>query len=699
MPDLLIEVGCEELPSSACREIIDQAPALVGEALAAAGVPEGWSLRLSVAPRRFAAHVAGLPEELAPTSRTVRGPAAAAAFDAAGAPTKAALGFARGQGVAVEELVVREDGGRDFVFAEIRGEGRRMADLVPDVAARLVGGLRFSKTMRWGAGTGLRFSRPVRWIVAKLDEETVPFALHGLTAGDVSQGHRFLGGPAVIGSAGAYADALEAVAVIPSHESRRATIVAGLDAAAEAAGGAWSDPGGKLEEVLFLVEWPSVITGRFDARHLRLPARVLVTAMQGHQRYFPLQDESGALLPAFLAVSNGDPAHADVITRGNEGVLDARLQDAEFSFDKDLEAGLDALDRRLDAIVFHQRLGSMAAKRDRLVDGAAEVAAAVGADPDTREAAVAAARLAKADQGAVLVAEFSELEGYVAAEYARRAGVPEEVARAVEEHYLPEGAASPPPASAAGAVLAAAERIDNLVGAFAVDEAPTGSKDPYGLRRAALGLVRIALDRGWDLDPRPLLRAAYARLAAQGADLPVPSDETVARVGEFLDDRLVYLLGEEGIGGEAVTAAIGARVGGLTTTAAWARAIQAERGGAPFIAVWTASTRLNRLARKAPEDDVAIAPGDDPGEAALRSAVEAAAAPITTAQERGDFAAALAAAEPLAQAVDRFFVDVLVNADDPGVRARRYALVRATADALGRVADFDRITDVGGGAR
>ena len=696
MPDLLIEVGCEELPSSACREIVAQAPALLGAALAAAGVPEGWSATVSVAPRRFAVQATGLPVELASTSRTVRGPAAKAAFDAAGAPTKAALGFARGQGIPVEDLVVREDGGREFVFAELHAEGRPMEELVPDVAAHLIGGLRFSKTMRWGSGTGLRFSRPVRWIVAKLDDRTVPFEIHGLTAGDVSQGHRFLGAPATIASAATYVSALEQVAVIPSHEARRTSILADLDAAAEAAGGTWADPGGKIEEVVFLVEWPSVITGGFDERHLRLPSRVLVTAMQGHQRYFPLRDDDGGLLPKFLAVSNGDPAHAATITRGNEGVLDARLQDAEFSFDKDLEAGLVALDARLDAIVFHKRLGTMAQKRDRLVAGVLELADAVGADPATREAAEHAARLAKADQGAVLVAEFSELEGYVAAEYARREGVSDEVAEAVEQHYLPEGADSPLPSNPAGALLAATERIDNLVGAFAVDEAPTGSKDPYGLRRAALGLVRIALDRGWDVDPRPLLEAAHARLAAQGADLALPADATVDAIQAFLGDRFVYLLGEEGVGAEAAAAAIGARLGGLTTTAAWARAIQSARGGAPFIAVWTASTRLNRLARKGPDDEVPITPGDDPGEAALRSAVEAAAVPIDAAHGRGDFDAALAAAEPLASAVDRFFVDVLVNAEDPGVRARRYALVREAAGVLSQVADFERVTDVGG---
>lgn len=695
MPDLLLEVGCEELPSSACREIVEQAPGLYAAALEALGL-EGGAVSVSVAPRRFAVHGSGLPPELAASSRTVRGPAASAAFGPDGAPTRAAEGFARGQGLAVADLVVRDDGGRDFVFAEIAQPGRPLDELVPEIAARIVNGLRFSKTMRWGAGTGLRFSRPVRWIVAKVDDRTVGFDLHDLRAGDVSQGHRFLGAPATIPAAAAYAETLRGAAVIASHDERRATILAGLDAAAAAAGGTWSDPGGKLEEVLFLVEWPSVITGGFDERHLRLPARVLVTAMQGHQRYFPLSDAAGELLPAFLAVSNGDPAHAAIITRGNEGVLDARLQDAEFSFDKDLEAGLAALDGRLDAIVFHARLGTMAHKRDRLVAGVADLAARLDVDGPTREAAGHAARLAKADQGAVLVAEFSELEGYVAAEYARREGADPLVATAVEEQYLPEGADSPLPRTAPGALLAAAEKIDNLVGAFAVDEAPTGSKDPYGLRRAALGLVRIALDRGWDLDPLPAVAASHAMLAAQGADLAVAAEEVQEGVGAFLADRLVYLLGTEGVGAEAAAAAIGAGLGGVSATAAWARAIQAARGGDDFASVWTASTRLGRLARKGPSEDAPVTAGDDPGEAALRDAIVSAREPIEAARGAGDFAGALSAAGPLAAAVDRFFVDVLVNAEDPGVRARRYVLVREAAGVLSRVADFERVTEVGG---
>ena len=698
MPDLLVEVGCEELPSSACREIIEQAPGLFASSLAALGLEAPPRVELSVAPRRFALVAAGLPEGTASSSRRVRGPSAEAAFDADGAPTKAAQGFARGQGVPVADLVLDDSDGRRFVFAERREEGRPVDELVPDLVARLIGGLRFSKTMRWGDGTGLRFSRPVRWIVAKVDERTVPFELHGLVAGDVSQGHRFLGGPAEISSPSSYHEALEAAAVIADHERRRARIVSDLDAAAAEAGAVWRDPGGKLEEVVFLVEWPSVVTGRFDPRHLKLPPRVLVTAMQGHQRYFPLEDPEGGLRAAFLAVSNGDPAHAGVIARGYEDVLDARLQDAEFSFERDREAGLEALGARLDSIVFHARLGTMADKRDRLVAGVADIAAATGAGDDVAGTAEQAARLAKVDQGAVLVAEFSDLEGYVAAEYARLEGVDEAVARAIEEQYLPEGPDSPLPATEAGAILAAAEKVDNLVGAFAVGEAPTGSKDPYGLRRAGIGLVRIALDRGWDVDPCDLLRPAYGRLAAQGADLALSEEEAVDAVQAFLADRLAYLLAEEGVSPEAAAAAMGSGLGGAPSTAAWARAIDAAREGDAFASAWTAATRLVRIARKGPGDEIAPAPGDDPGEAALRDAVEAARPGIEAGRDARDFGAALDAAAGLAPAVDRFFTDVLVNADDPGVRARRYALVREAAELLGRVADFERVTD-GGGSR
>ncbi len=693
--ELLVEIGCEELPAGACREAIAQVPGLVAQALAAARLPDA-PVRVWVAPRRIAFAVQGLPETREGRTVEVRGPAEQAAF-ADGAPTRAAEGFARGQPAPVVALVLREDGGRRFVFARREEPESDVAELVPGIAGHVLEGIRFGKNMRWGAGDGLRFSRPVRWLVAKLGDRTVEFSLHGLVAGDTSRGHRFLGGPAVVASAGAYRDALRAVGAVADHDERRAEIVRGLDAAAAAEGCVWQDPGGKLEEVLFLVERPSVIAGDIAPEHLRLPERVLVTAMQSHQRYFPLRRADGGLAPRFLAVSNGDPAHAEVITRGNAGVLDARLQDAAFSWDRDREAGLSALDARLETIVFHAKLGTMAAKRDRLRAGAGRLARLVGLDAAAVAAAERAGELAKVDQGAVLVNEFSELEGYVAAEYAALEGEPEAVCTAVREHYLPEGPDSPLPSSAVAAVVALAEKLDNLVGAFLVDEVPTGSKDPYGLRRAAAGVVRILADRAWDVPLRPAMGEIASELARQGAAASVEPSAALDRLEEFIGDRVAFALAEDGVGPESAAAAQGAGLGTVAGTMVWARALDAARGTDDLAAAWTACTRLVRIAAKAPEgtDAVVVASAGDPGEDALAAAVAAAAPGVATARASRDMRAALAAVRPLADAVDRFFEDVLVNTDDPVARARRYALIRDAGAVLRDVADFPRITRVG----
>lgn len=697
MPDLLIEIGCEELPSSACREAIAQAPGLLDSAIADLSLGAGGAVAW-VAPRRIAVYAAEVADRQGGEAVSVRGPAASAAFGEDGAPTKAAEGFARGQGVDVAALVVREDpsSGRDFVWVDKAGDDSPLVDLVPEIARRVLEGLRFGKTMRWGDGQGLRFSRPVRWITAKAGDVTVEFEVAGIPAGGTSQGHRFLGGPVSVAAAGTYRDDLRASCVIADHVARREGIVAGLDAAAAAAGGTWSDPAGKLEEVLHLVEWPSVITGSIRPEHLSLPERVLVTAMQSHQRYMPMHGPDGALMPVFLAVSNGDPAAADIITRGNEEVLDARLQDAAFSYDRDRVAGLEELDRRLDDIVFHARLGTLADKRDRLVDGVADVAAQAGAGAGAQEAAAQAAALAKCDQGAILVAEFSELQGFAASHYARLAGRPDPVCDAIAEQFLPEGPDSPVPATEAGALLACAEKVDNLVGAFLVGEIPSGSKDPYGLRRAAAGLVRVALDRGWDLDPVGLYAPAMARFRGQGADLQLADDEAMAALGQFTADRLVHQLGQEGVPQDAVRAALAAAPGGLATVAAWSRALDAHRDDPALVRAGTGANRCRRIVAGSDHGQGGYASAGDPHEDALAAALDMAEQAIRAARESGDAAAAIAAAEALAAPVDAFFDAVMVNADDPRERDRRHALVRRAGEAYGQVADFEVLVLKGG---
>lgn len=697
MPDLLIEIGCEELPSSACREAIAQAPGLLDAALSDLSLGGGPAVAW-VAPRRIAVFAAAVSDRQGGQAMSVRGPAASAAFDEAGAPTKAAEGFARGQGVAVADLVVREDpgAGRDFVWVDRAGDDAPLHDLVPGIAARVLEGLRFGRTMRWGDGTGLRFSRPVRWITAKADARSFEFEVQGVPAGGTSQGHRFLGGPVQVDTAGSYRDQLRGAFVIADHAERRAAIVAGLDAAAAAAGGTWSDPGGKTQEVVHLVEWPSVITGAIRPEHLALPERVLVTAMQSHQRYMPLHGPDGALMPVFLAVSNGDPAAAHIITRGNEDVLDARLQDASFSYERDVAAGLEELDRRLDDIVFHARLGTLADKRDRLVAGVADLGHATGAGADAVRAGEEAASLAKADQGAILVAEFSELQGFAASHYARRAGRVDAVADAIAEQYLPEGPDSPVPATEPGALLACAEKVDNLVGAFLIGEIPSGSKDPYGLRRAAAGLVRVALGRGWDIQAEPLLRAAMSRFRSQGADLQLGDDAALAALEDFLADRLVYHLGQEGVPQDAVRAALAVRPGGLATVAAWARALEAHRHDDALARAGTGANRCRRIIAGSEHGHAPFASAGDPDEDALAAALDQAEQGIAAARAAGDPAAAIRAAEELGGPVDGFFGKVMVNADDPAARDRRHALVRRAGEAYGQVADFEVLVLRGG---
>ena len=697
MPDLLIEIGCEELPSSACREAIAQAPGLLDAALAdlhlAAGPAVAW-----VAPRRIAVFAEAVAGRQGGGARSVRGPAASAAFDADGAPTKAAIGFARGQGLEVSDLAVREDpsAGRDFVWADVAGDDAPLADLVGDIAQQVLEGLRFGKTMRWGDGRGLRFSRPVRWITAKAGADTITGEVAGIPMGGISQGHRFLGAPVDVAEAAGYRDQLRGACVIADHVERREAIMHGLDAAAAAAGGTWSDPAGKIEEVVHLVEWPSVITGRIASQHLALPERVLVTAMQSHQRYMPLHGPDGALMPLFLAVSNGDPAAAAVIVRGNEDVLDARLQDAAFSYERDVAAGLEELDRRLDDIVFHARLGTLADKRARLVAGAADLGAATGAAAADVATAEEAAALAKVDQGAILVAEFSELQGFAASHYARLAGRSDAVADAVAQQYLPEGPDSPVPSTDAAALLACAEKVDNLVGAFLIGEIPSGSKDPYGLRRAAAGLVRVALEQGWDLQVADVLSPAMQRLRDQGADLTLSDAEALSALEDFIADRLVHHLGQEGVPQDAVRASLAADPGGMATVADWARALHAHRDDAALVRAGTGANRCRRIIAGSEHGLGGFTSGGDADEDALAAALDVADAAITAARDAGDPSAAIAAAEALGEPVDAFFEKVMVNADDPPTRDRRHALVRRAGEAYGRVADFEVLVLKGG---
>ena len=633
MATLLFEIGCEELPAWACREAEAQLPGLCEREL---GRRPG---ELLLGPRRLALLVRDLPERS--PDEWIKGPPE-------NLRERAAEGFARKQGVAVGDLEVREG------FLGVTRPGRALAEVLPERLEAIVQGLNFSKSMVWEAG-GLRFARPVRWRLAKLDTADL--------AGDgASHGHRFTHGRVEVPDAEAYAETLRSAGVEPDHAARRGAIVAGLDAI-----GGWSDPASVLEEVVFLVESPVVLAGSFDERFLQLPRRVVETAMQSHQRYFPLE---GARF-AFVA-NGGDP---ETVIAGNEQVLEGRLEDASFTFERDVAKGIEQLAEESGRITFVAGAGTFADKTARLV----ALAEALGGG----EASLEAARLAKADQAAELVREFPDLEGHIGAEYARLAGFPEAVCAAIDEQYLPEIAGGPLPSTEPGRVLAAAEKIDNLTVAFALGQRPSGSRDPYGLRRAAIGLCRLALEGGLRIELHQLVDLDQRLLLASGVEL----EQDPGPVFDFVVERLEGLLD---VPVEYVRAARHAWIDDLAGRARLAEWLAAL--GDDIDPLHTAYTRASKIvgdvALDTPARDDLLA---EAAELELHETVGRSWPDINRSLDAHDFDAAFRAASKIPAAVDRFFDEVLVMAEDESIRENRFRLLTDVKDTLGLFGDLAQI--------
>ena len=611
MAKLLLEIGCEELPAGACREAGDQLPVVAEREL---------GLRpdtVFVGPRRLALLFEDAPERT--PDEWIKGPPEHLA-------DKAAAGFAKKHGVAVEDLTTRDG------FLGVERPGRPLGEVVPDRLDAVIRGLSFTKSMRWDE-TGIRFARPVRWTLAKLDGDTI--------VGESSFGHRFTSGAVEIGHAQEYLEQLRAAGVEPAAEERRRQITTALDGV-----GDWSDPAGVLEEVVYLVESVEVIDGSFDERFLQLPERVVVTAMQSHQRYFPLGGNR------FAFVSNG--GERDVVRAGNETVLEGRLDDASFTFERDVALGIDRLVERLGGITFFAGAGSFADKAERL--------RALVEKLGGGEASLEAARLAKADQASELVREFPDLEGHIGAEYARLAGYPEAVCAAIDEQYLPASAGGPLPQTEAGKVLAAADKLDTLAVSFGLGHRPSGSRDPYGLRRAAIGLCRLATEGGLVI-PRALL----------------PEE-----VREFVEERLEGLVD---VPVEYVRAARASAAADLGGVARLAEALYAERDTPAFEGVYTAYDRAHRLAGRAEGEAAAELDRSLLREAAERDLAEA----LTSVSVDGEVRKALESGAALAPLMERFFEEVLVMDEDPAVRGNRLRLLLDLRDTLGRLGDFSQI--------
>ncbi|MAQ17659.1 MAG: glycine--tRNA ligase subunit beta, partial [Sandaracinus sp.] len=551
MQRFLLEIGVEELPASFLREGLASLEAAARRVLGEARL-EPEALRVQGTPRRLALVIEGLPEAQAERREVIQGPPWAVAFKD-GAPTKAAEGFARKNGVAVEALRKAETDKGDYVSAEVHEPGRPVAEVIPELLGDIAAGIRFPKTMRWGAGD-FAFGRPVQWLVALFGDQSLAFEFAGIAAGRETRGHRFLApAPVALTTADVYEQVLRDAQVVVDPAERKALMVERLEAAAAELGGTLVPDDFLVGECADLVEAPFVVPGSFDSAFLELPESVVISVMRDHQRYFALRSADGKLMNRYLNVVNTAEAPA-VIAEGNDRVLAARLADARFFVAEDRKHGMTSWRPKLDTTVFQRKLGTVGAKVDRGVALSEWLAAQVDADVEaTREAA----GLAKLDLESLIVFEFPELQGEMGRFYALAEGVEPSIADAIAEHYMPTGADAPVAPGGLGAIVGTADRADTLIGCFGIGLEPTGSNDPFALRRAAISIVRTALEGPIDVDVAALLAQAYDGFDVALAD----RDEVLAAAARFFTARLRAFY-KERFAGDVVEAALGAWDGG-----------------------------------------------------------------------------------------------------------------------------------------
>jgi len=688
--DLLLEIGLEEVPARFVRAAMDQLKDktekwLEGSRLAYEEV-KAYST-----PRRLAVLVTGLADKQEDVSEEVKGPSRKIAYDENGAWSKPALGFARSQGVDPDSLFLREVGGVEYVFATKSSVGVETSGLLPEGLPALVTSLTFPKNMRWGSYE-LRYVRPIRWLVALHGEEVVPFEITGVATGRTSRGHRFLGGETEIALPADYAARLSEQHVIADVEVRRQAIVEGIEALAAERGWRIDVKEDLLEEVLFLVETPSVLSGSFDPSFLDIPQEVLITSMREHQRYFPVFDGDNKLLPHFVTVRNGDRKSIDVVSKGNEKVLRARLSDAKFFYEDDKKLVIASALAKLENVVYHEELGTVADKVRRVRAVADRIAKRLLLDDQAAADVSRTADICKFDLVSQMVYEFPELQGIMGEDYARMAGEREAVAVAINEHYSPRNAGDKPAASLVGAVVGIADKLDTIAGCFSIGIIPTGSQDPYALRRQAAGIVSTLLAHGFEITLEELFRIALEVQAERG--LKREAFDIGKDMREFFVLRVKNVLSEQAIRYDVVDAVLGAGADDVRRTVLRAQALQeaaSEEAKAEFRPAVEAFNRVCNLAAKADSKQVDANLFADAAERGLYEAWQQAHGGYLNAVAQADLAGALAALSSLSGPVTAFFEAVMVMAEDEAIRRNRLAVLALVAEDVKQFADFSKL--------
>ncbi|PKU22259.1 glycine--tRNA ligase subunit beta [Telmatospirillum siberiense] len=686
MAEFLLELFSEEIPARMQARAAEDLGRLVGEGLRKNGLTFG-DLRTLVTPRRLTLAIEGLPTATPDISEERRGPRV-------GAPAQALDGFLKGAGVTQAECEERDTGKGVFYFAVISRKGRPTADVLKDVVEQTLADFPWPKSMRWGS-LAVRWVRPLQSILALFDGKVVPISFGPVTAGERTRGHRFLA-PAVfpVTSFADYAAKLAAAKVVLDPAERRESILDQAEKAAAREGLILRQDEGLLAEVTGLVEWPVVLVGTIDQAFMDVPDEVLITSMRAHQKYFSLLKADGRLANRFLVVSNMETADAGAaIVAGNERVLRARLSDAKFFWDTDRKHRLESRLPKLAERLYYAKLGTMSDKVERVAALSRRIAQAIGADENLAERA---ARLSKADLSSEMVGEFPELQGVMGRYYALADGEPAAVADAIADHYAPQGPNDRCPTNPLSVAVALADKLDSLTGFFAIDEKPTGSKDPFALRRAALGVIRLILENGLRLSLKPLFIAAHAAFTQP---LSIGAEQTALDLLDFFADRLKVHLREKGVrhdlitgifalGGEDDLVRLLARVDALTD-------FLSSEDGANLLTAYRRAANIVRIEEKKDEKshagDIDPALLEAPEEKALQQGLGEVRQAMVPALAAERFADAMTALARLRRPVDAFFEAVTVNCDAPAVRLNRLRLLAQIGAAMGAIADFSKI--------
>lgn len=685
--ELFFEIGCEEIPAGFIPRAMAEMEAIVTRELTNARLSFG-EVRTLGTPRRLALVVNAIPAVQPDAEITATGPSRKAAYDADGKPTKAAEGFARGQGVDVAELKIVTTEKGEYIAVTKQETGRPTHLILAEILAKLVAEIPFKKSMRWG-DLEVRFARPIHWIVALFDGSVVPFSFGNIESGSISRGHRFMANtPFPVRDYAHYLEECGRHFVIPDPERRKEIIRRETHRVAEAAGGHLLPDEGLLEEVTYLAEYPSAVAGTFPAEFLKVPREVLITSMRSHQRYFSIVDGGGNLMPGFITINNTLTEDPSVVVKGNERVLRARLSDARFFFEEDQKVKLAARVESLKGVVYQQKLGTSYEKMERFRQLAKWLA--IGLKPDDNglfDKVYQAATLCKADLVSGMVGEFPEVQGIMGREYALLEGIDPAVANAIAEHYLPTQAGGELPSSDTGAFVSLADKMDTICGCFGVGLIPTGSADPYALRRAALGIINILLCKNYR---QPLNGFIKSSLDLLEPKLTRGRAEVHGDVLEFFRGRFVNLLGEQ-YPADVVDAAVSADFDDLVEVKDRIAALAEFKTRPDFEPLAVAFKRVGNIIKEGTDAPVDPALFQDAAEGALHEAFQSVKSSVDAKIVAGAWLEALTGIATLRGPVDAFFDQVMVMAEDEKIRANRLALLTAIARMFGRIADFARI--------